>query len=134
MARRLDHSRPYGHVHGLPGVAFAQDGHYFHGNGDEVPDPDAPAADTPVPVPVASISDPGSSTTAMSQNTASNDAAKRDIQTAVSALSWTAQTSVVDKDDMRLKENKALKAQIEAYGETWQGTAHARKFLEGASE
>lgn len=115
MARRLDHSRSYGHVHGLPGVAFAQDGRYFHGNGDEVPDPDAPAADTPVPVPVASISDPGSST-------------------AVSALSWTAQTGVVDKDDMRLKENKALKAQIEAYGETWQGTAHARKFLEGASE
>lgn len=113
MARRLDHSRPYGHVHGLPGVAFAQDGRYFHGNGDEVPDPDAPAAD--MPVPVASISDPGSLTT-------------------VSALSWTAQTGVVDKDDMRLKENKALKAQIEAYGETWQGTAHARKFLEGASE
>ena len=35
----------------------------------------------------------------------------------------------VKADDMRLAANKALKLQMEAYGEEWQGVTHAKKYL-----
>ena len=41
----------------------------------------------------------------------------------------TQEQKTVKPDDMRLKDNKALKVQMEAYGEEWQGVDHARKFL-----
>jgi hypothetical protein len=93
---RLDKHRPYGHVQGLPGVTFAQDGHYFDGNGYLAPDPEAPSSE-PASVP----EQPAEDTRPFS----------------------------VGPDDMRLKENKALKLQMENYGEPWQGAAHAREYL-----
>jgi hypothetical protein len=95
---RLDKHRAYSHVHGLPGVVFAQAGHYFDGHGHMVVDPEsAGTAELPSPVPVATI-----------------DAAP---------------TLKVGPDDMRLAVNKALKLQMENFGEEWKGIEHARKFL-----
>jgi hypothetical protein len=37
----------------------------------------------------------------------------------------------VGTDDMRLAENKRLKAQMDIYGEPWSGAAAAKRFLEG---
>lgn len=34
-------------------------------------------------------------------------------------------------DDLRLADNKRLKAQLDIYGEEWRGAAAARRFLEG---
>lgn len=107
---RLDKQRPYGVVHGLSGVAFSQDGHSFDGNGNMVTDPEAvqeenaalPAA---IPAPVGFV-------------------AQTSEPPPLSPL-----VSKVNPDDMRLAVNKALKLQMENFGEAWQGVEHARKFL-----
>lgn len=104
---RLDKHRPYSHVHGLAGVAFAQDGHYFGGNGHVAVDPEAETetetAEPSSPVPTAAL-DPVS-------------------------LPPPEPILKVGPDDMRLAVNKALKVQMDNYGEPWQGVEHARKFL-----
>jgi len=116
MLPRLDRNRDYAEIHGGGRVLLAQDGHVFSKDGALVDEPAAEVAaeggreadPNYVAAPVESVEQPPDLTL-----TASGEATR------------------VDKDDMRLAANKALKAQMEAFGEPWQGVTHARKFILG---
>lgn len=98
----LNRHQPYAQVVGLGGgIAYQQDGHYFYGDGRWAPDPEAPLP---------------------SQESALSVAHPIPVEAIASPAE-------ISKDDMRFKENKALKLQMENYGQEWQGVAHAKKYL-----
>lgn len=105
---RLDRTRDYAEVHDNGRMLFAQGGRVFTLSGDEVVaegglvEPDPNYVEAPVE---ASDQPPAPLLTAL------GEAAK------------------VGADDMRLAANRALKSQMEAFQEPWQGVDHARKFL-----
>lgn len=115
----LNKHRPYGHVHGLVGVAFSQDGHFFDGSGRVVVDPEAGGV---APVagfePVSPASEAGRSAVELHRNDANPE-------------SLIASPEPPPKDDMRLKENKAIKFQWEAFhaDEPFPGVAEAKRVL-----
>jgi hypothetical protein len=95
----LDRKRPFAEVFGLGAVRYEQDGRYFLGNGN--PAEAAPSEGMAI------------------------------LQGVVDSVeqSRPARIGKVSSDDMRLASNKALKVQMEAFGEEWQGVEHARRFL-----
>lgn len=114
---RLDRTRDYAEVHDNGRMLFAQGGRVFTLSGEQVienpecetaPEGAAPSEGLPGGLDVPSQS-PETSRQALL--TASGDPAK------------------VGADDMRLAANRALKSQMEAFQEPWQGVDHARKFL-----
>lgn len=105
----LQKHRPYAQVVGLGGgIVWQQDGRYFYGDGREAPDPETPP-DAVSATPLPETSEESS-----------------EIAYTAPPISPPAEIS---KDDMRFKENKALKLQMENYGQEWQGVAHAKKYL-----
>lgn len=108
MAPRFDHSRHHAIISGMPGVKFAQDGHYFNAGGHAVPNPEEETPPEPEVQPAA-LPEPST----MTEET----------------ITQSVEPAKVKSDDMRLSANKALKLQMENYGEPWQGVDHARKFL-----
>lgn len=109
---RLDKHRPHALVHGLRGVAFSQDGHYFDANGHVAADPEDEGRIPIVPQPPLPEAEPESE---------EEDPEPPTIDAAMERK--------VGPDDMRLAVNKALKVQMDNYGEEWKGVEHARKFL-----
>jgi hypothetical protein len=109
---RLDRHRPYGQVWGLPGVAFAQDGQYFDGSGRPVAEPEG---DSQAPE--------------MAEEIGRKPRTEADSRGDFPKVEITSSVPLPKSDDMRLAANKALKLQMENFGEEWQGVEHARKFL-----
>lgn len=103
--RTLDRSRPMSEIFGMEPVKFEQDGLYFLGNGELAPGSEPP------PEPRSDLID-----RILGPIEEDDDPVPPP-------------RPVMREDDMRLKENRALKAQMEAFGETWQGVEHAKKFL-----
>jgi hypothetical protein len=103
---RLDRTRDYAEVHDNGRMLFAQGGRVFTLSGDEV----AGGSDS-TQSEIAEISCTPLEPPPGPLLTASGDPAK------------------VGADDMRLAANRALKSQMEAFQEPWQGVDHARKFL-----
>lgn len=97
----LDRSRPYSETHGEGRVLYAQDGYAFTRTGELVMEPD--------PEPLLGSAHAAASAPVI--------LTKKGVPTSIPA------------DDMRLSANKALKVQMENFGETWQGIEHAKKFL-----
>lgn len=122
MMVHLQKHRPYAQVVGLGGgIVWQQDGRYFYGDGREAPDPEAATGNNPA-IPVASVAD-------QDQQDIPAPPPKATPALTVEAI---AEPIEISKDDMRLKENKFLKFQMEEqYGQQWQGVAHAKKFLAG---
>lgn len=118
---RFDPTRAHSVVYGVPGVAYQQNGRYFQRNGTPVdgdPDRDREIAE-------------------IREKLVDADTAP-EVRDALRAKLAKLTTSVpvvppvmrqAPSDDMRLSENKRLKAMVEQYGEEWQGAAHAREFL-----
>lgn len=101
--RMLDWDRPYTEIHGGGRTLVEQDGLYFGPTGVEIRNPDAPPdPSAPPPAPVEF------------------DAVTQMVAEA---------NQPPPSDDMRRKENIALKVQMKNFGEEWQGVAHARRFL-----
>ena len=105
MVRHLDKNRPYATIHGedpgAGGARYAQDGFGFFADGTLVPEE------------------------GLDEDTADPDPAPEVVEEATSEP----MVGKVKADDMRLAANKALKLQMEAYGEEWQGVTHAKKYL-----
>lgn len=100
----LDWNRPYAEIHGEGRILIEQDGQQFTRTG----------------VPVATD---GSDTLITRTDVAVDPQPSSAIVTALG------EPAKVSPDDMRLKENRALKAQMENYGQDWQGVEHARTYL-----
>ena len=96
---RFNPNRHFAEVYGLPGVAYQQDGRYFLKNGDLAQHPEAAEEDAAPPEP---------------------------MPVAVAAPEPEA---IKSPGRPTRAEEAALKLQMEAYGEEWQGVPHARKFL-----
>jgi hypothetical protein len=103
--RRLDRSRDHAEIHDNGRVLLAQDGICFMPSGEEVTE-DGRVASFYAEAHVETIEQPPEP-----------------------VLTVSGEPAKVDSDDMRLAANRALKTQMEAFGEPWQGIAHARKFL-----
>lgn len=118
---RFDPDRPHGQVSGLPGVHWQQNGHYFTRDGTPVDgDPDR---EREVEEIATQLGDP-----AMEPEVRE---ALRKRMAALKAAPEPAKVAPPQTDDMRLAENRRLKAQLEQYGEPWQSVAHAKLFLDG---
>jgi hypothetical protein len=102
MPRTLDRNRPFAEHYGMEPAKYAQDGYAFLADGTLMPEPDAipPARSDFIDQLMAPIG-------------------KEEVLT----------PRKIKSDDMRLKENQALKLQMENYGEPWQGVEHARRYL-----
>lgn len=111
---RFDRSQPYATISGMPGVAYAQNGHYFNGGGHVVRNPEEEMPEAAEEAPPASLSG------GMRQSVHLMDE---------ETVPHPEPVTPAKSDDMRLKENKALKLQMENFGEPWQGVDHARRFL-----
>lgn len=130
---RLDRHKPHGVVQGLPGVSFQQHGHYFNGDGHLVVDPEAPAVPEASPIlgpDGLPISKTAPEEAVLSGELQSGDAPAAPLAVTDSGVAKGSASPSISRDDMRLKENKALKFQMEAYGQEWRGVEHARKYLE----
>jgi len=95
----LDKHRPHGRVEGLPGVVWAQDGHFFNGSGRPVTENGTPVAGFEPASPAAVIDAPSS-------------------EPVISTVPLPNKTTAA-----------ALKKRMEDFGEPWQGAEHARKYL-----
>jgi len=106
--RRLDRSRDHAEIHDNGRVLLAQDGICFMPSGEEVGEDGRPVERSPddADAPVEAVEQPSEP-----------------------VLTKSGEPAKVDPDDMRLSANRALKTQMEAFGEPWQGVEHARKFL-----
>jgi hypothetical protein len=112
---RLDRSRPYATVYGMPGITWQQDGQYFHHNGT-LAGIDRPEVAAP-PVAV--------------QNATKLEEILRLDTKPEPVMTMAGEAAKVAPDDMRLKENRILKVQMEQYGEEWVSVEHAKLFLAG---
>jgi hypothetical protein len=113
--RRLDRSRDYAEMWGGRKL-FAQDGHVFLPSGDELIEDDAAVADSPE----SAITEIGGGLLAPVETSP---------EPPDPILTSRGEPAKVDRNDMRLAVNRALKTQMEAFSERWQGVEHARKFL-----
>ena len=110
-------------VFGVPGVYWQQRGHYFTRDGRHVPgDPDR---DREMAEIRAKLEDPATPLEV-------REGYRRRLAT-LEVPPLEPEPEPV-KEDMRLAENKRLKAMVEQYGGEWKGAAHARLFLEGKAE
>jgi hypothetical protein len=125
----FDPDKPHAQVYGTPGVYWQQFGNYFRLDGAHVPgDPDR---DRELKEIEASIGDPKIEPEVRASMRKRLESIKASLAEEAAPVEVAAVTDSIPSDDMRRAENKALKAQMEIYGEIWQGVAHARKFLEG---
>jgi hypothetical protein len=102
----FDRKRPFTWVADMEPIAYRQNGHYFYRSGAPADEMEMAAVIRPPPSPAPEAS-----------------------VTTAPIITQLGHPAKVAADDMRLKENKALKFQMEAFGEPWQSAAHARKFL-----
>lgn len=117
----FDPDRPHAQVYGTPGVQWQQDGRYWRRDGSPVDgDPDRERELREIKT---RLTEPDLEPEVRE--------ALRERVAMMAAAPAIAPQPPVQGDDMRLAANKALKVQLEVYGEPWQGVAHARRFLEG---
>lgn len=120
----FDPSRPYGSVQGIPGVVYQQNGRYYRRDGSLV-DGD-PERDQEIRDLRARLGDP--------EMEPEVRAAMRERLAALAAKPVEPVRVAAEpafRDDMRLAENKRLRAMMDQYGQEWQGADHARRFIEG---
>ena len=120
MPRTLDRDRDFAEILGGRKL-FCQDGFLFLPNGEEFTD---------------SVINPGDESEVPPAGTDINpdrDRSGPHLEPAQSepepVLTKSGEPAKVDPDDMRLANNRALKVQMEAFGQEWKGVAHARKYL-----
>lgn len=151
--------RTYSEVHGLPGIKYVQDGHAFDAAGTHVPNPpeemvDPPPADfnkdksdetwpqvrlvdgawNEPPPPVILGPDGLPIKKEVADVTANVQPSPDKVTEGVPESEPQPPEPAVQKDDMRLKENRMLKAQWEQWheGEDFPGVAEARRILGAA--
>lgn len=127
----LDFNRPYGTVSGLAGVSYQQNQKYYRHDGSEVlGDPDK---DREVRELKAMLSDPRVDFEARQAARARLDylepviAPQGPDDEPRKPHGWS-------EDDLRRPDNKALKAQLETYGEEWTTRKAALEFLQKGRE
>lgn len=116
MRHTLDRSRPVGHVIGLTGAVYEQDGRLFNPKGEEVDRDGHPIEPLPAEsssIPPAALAKPSLPEVA-SFMPAETPAAL--VATGLAGLHW-----------------RELKALVESYGGTWTNKKEALTFLEGRS-
>lgn len=104
---KLDRSRPYGEIMGVPGVAYEQDGLSFRGNG-ELSELHLKSVDDSDPYPAQVESDEGVGSTIESGKTP--------------------EKPMIGFHNMHWRHLKAL---VESYGGTWTDKDDALSFLSG---
>jgi hypothetical protein len=151
----FDPDRTYSEVHGMPGIKYVQDGHAFDPAGNHVPNPpeekvDPPPADfdkdkssetwpqvrlvdgawTEPPAPVIL----GPDGLPAQRVEADEEHVGPSITSVPIQAPGQPPPAELQKDDMRLKENRMLKAQWEQWheGEDFPGVAEARRILGAA--
>jgi hypothetical protein len=113
-------------VYGIPGVYWQQHGRYFTRDGQLVEgDPDL---DRGIRELKATIADPE---TPLSDKPELRHQLEEMESRRTSVVRIPEPAAAVAKDDMRVRENKHLKALMEQYGEPWVSVEHAKKWLEG---
>ena len=126
---RFNPERAYAEVFGIPGVSYQQNGCYFRRDGVFVEgDPDRERELTELKTKIA---DPELAEE-VRDGLRERLGFIQDKPVAVSApLPRVEAVGKPPSDDMRLAENKALKAQMEIYGQAWTGVSDARRYLAG---
>jgi len=118
--------RPYAEVYGTPGVKWQQGGSYFRMDGLHVTgDPDRERELREIR---ERIGDPDI------EPEVREGYRERLREMTAAPPPLVIADKRVGSDDMRLAENRRLKAQMEIYSEPWQGVDHAKQFLEGKAE